>query len=108
MVLEGIGKDDISSNNGLIFDEISGTRRSLRDTKRVDYSYAQILQEETSILISRIYPSPNSKHWKWPVGRGKSTLPGANYGLFALRDIKPGEYICTYERYQIHLHKYLS
>jgi hypothetical protein len=42
------------------------------------------------------------------VGWGKSTLPGAGYGLFALRDIQPGEYICTYEGYQIHIHKCLN
>jgi hypothetical protein len=49
--LEEIGKEDASSNKGLMFDVISGTRKSTRIKTRIDYAYAQIVQEETSTDI---------------------------------------------------------
>jgi hypothetical protein len=80
--------------------------RSTRLKKPVDYTFGQLLREETYRKPNLIYESPSCVHWKWPVGWGRSTIKTAGFGLFAIRDILKNEYVCTYEGYKLSFKQY--
>ena len=68
-------------------------RSGLRSPQVVDYARYMLLREDTWRSLAEVYLSPNSRHWHWPVGWGRSTLPDAGWGLFALRQILRGSKI---------------
>ena len=83
-------------------------RSGLRSPREVDYARYMLLREDTWRPLGEVYRSPNPRHWHWPVGWGRSTIPDAGWGLFALRQILRGELLCTYEGFAVLWEQYLS
>ena len=83
-------------------------RSGLRSPQVVDYARYMLLREDTWRPLAEVYLSPNPRHWHWPVGCGRSTIPNAGWGLFALRQIVRGELLCTYEGFAVRWEQYLS
>jgi hypothetical protein len=83
-------------------------RSGLRSPQAVDYARYMLLREDTWRPLAEVYRSPNPRHWHWPVGWGRSTIPDAGWGLFALRQILRGELLCTYEGFAVRWGQYLS